>query len=113
MLAAYRSDPKLLMLADAVREERKDLKAYSMSYQGAYTDGAIGIKNVLPTLTFLGLDQSGWIPNVHQMSDVIENVDPASVARTVARGRSLETAGARTTSSASTSPSRPGARWST
>lgn len=82
MLATYRSDAKLLALADELVRERPELRAARKSYQGAYTDGAIGIKHGLPTITFLGLGPDGWIPNLHQMSDVIEHVDPDTVART-------------------------------
>lgn len=81
MLATYRSDPGLLALADAIAADRPDLGARRTSYQGAYTDGAIGIKHGLPAITFLGLDRTGWIPNVHQMTDVIEHCDPGVVER--------------------------------
>lgn len=81
MLATYHSDPELLALADAITADRPDLGARRTSYQGAYTDGAIGIKHGLPAITFLGLDRTGWIPNVHQMTDVIEHCDPAVVER--------------------------------
>ncbi len=81
MLGTYRSDPELLRLADAIAADQPDMGARRTSYQGAYTDGAIGIKHGLPAITFLGLNRTGWIPNVHQMTDVIEHCDADVVAR--------------------------------
>lgn len=82
MLATYRSDAKLVALADRLAREFPDLGAYKRSYQGAYTDGAIAIKFGIPTITFLGLGENNWIPNLHQMTDVIEHVDEGVVGRT-------------------------------
>lgn len=82
LLATFPSDPGLLALAAETMRDRPDLEARQAAYQGAYTDGAIAIKAGLPTITFLGLDKRGWIPHVHQMSDVVANVDPEALART-------------------------------
>lgn len=81
MLRAYPSDPKMIACADATASERSDLGAAKREYQGAYTEGAVGVKFGMPTITFLGLNKNEWIPNVHQMSDVIENCSAATVGK--------------------------------
>ena len=52
--------------------------------KGAYTDSAIGIKAGLRCLTFVNYRQDGPIPDWHQPTDVIENVDWDVVQRTEA-----------------------------
>ena len=47
-----------------------------------YTEGVIGIKNGLRTLTFVNLTPAGELPLWHRPTDVFENVDPDILART-------------------------------
>jgi hypothetical protein len=47
-----------------------------------FTEGAIGVKNGLRTLTFVNLTPAGELPFWHRPDDVYANVDPDVLART-------------------------------
>jgi hypothetical protein len=82
MVKPYRSDPGLLALCREVAAERPELGAYPGVMKLLYTEGAIGIKNGLRTLTFVNLTPAGELPHWHRPTDVYENVDPDVLART-------------------------------
>jgi hypothetical protein len=82
MLKPYRSDPGLLALCREVAAQRPELGAYPAVMKLNYTEGAIGIKNGLRTLTFVNLTPAGELPHWHRPSDVFENVDPDVLSRT-------------------------------
>jgi len=84
MLKPYRSDPGLLALCREVTAQRPELGAYPAVMKLNYTEGAIGIKNGLRTLTFVNLTPAGELPYWHRPDDVYENVDPDVLARTSA-----------------------------
>jgi hypothetical protein len=84
MIRPYRSDPGLLALADQIAADRPDLGAYSKVMALGFTEGAIGIKNGLPSLTFVSLRPDGVLPYWHRPDDVFENVDADVLARTQA-----------------------------
>ncbi len=80
-LATVRSDAGLLELVRRVAGRRADLDVYPSTMAGAYTDGAVGGEHGLPVLTLVGHRRDGVLPDWHQVSDVLENVDPATVER--------------------------------
>jgi len=84
MTRLYRSDPGLVALADQVAADRPELGAYSKVMTLGFSDGAIGIKNGLPSLTFVNLRPDGVLPYWHRADDVFENVDADVLARTQA-----------------------------
>jgi len=84
MTRPYRSDPGLVALADQIATNRPDLGAYSKMMRLGSTEGAIGIKNGLPSLTFVNLRPDGVLPYWHRPDDVFENVDADVLARTQA-----------------------------
>jgi len=84
MTRPYRSDPGLVALADQIATDRPDLGAYSKVMRLGSTEGAIGIKNGLPSLTFVNLRPDGVLPYWHRPDDVFENVDADVLARTQA-----------------------------
>jgi hypothetical protein len=84
MTRPYRSDPGLVALADQIAADRPDLGAYSKVMRLGSTEGAIGIKNGLPSLTFVNLRPDGVLPFWHRPDDVFENVDADVLARTQA-----------------------------
>lgn len=84
MSLPYNSDPGLIALAGAIARRRPDLGAQPRIFTTAYTEGAIGIKAGLRTLTFLGLTSDGFVPNWHQLTDTPDRVDAAMLARTEA-----------------------------
>ncbi|MGQ9572908.1 MAG: M28 family metallopeptidase, partial [Dehalococcoidia bacterium] len=84
MTRHYRSDPHLIALADQIAADRPELGAYSKVMALGFTEGAIGIKNGLPTLTFVNLRPDGVLPYWHRPDDVFENIDPDVLARTQA-----------------------------
>jgi hypothetical protein len=82
MVKRYRSDPALVALCHEVAKQRPDLGAYPGVMKLAYTEGAIGVRNGLRTLTFVNLTPAGELPHWHQPTDVYENVDPDVLSRT-------------------------------
>jgi hypothetical protein len=82
MVKPYRSDPGLLALCREIAAQRPELGAYPAVMKLNYTEGAIGVKNGLRTLTFVNLTPTGELPHWHQPSDVYENVDPDVLSRT-------------------------------
>jgi hypothetical protein len=84
MTRPYRSDPGLVALAKQIAADRPELGAYSGVMTLGFTEGAIGIKNGLPSLTFVNLRPDGVLPHWHRPDDVFENVDADVLARTQA-----------------------------
>jgi hypothetical protein len=84
MTRSYRSDPTLVTLADQIAADRPELGAYSSVMPLGFTEGAIGIKNGLPSLTFVNLRPDSVLPHWHRPDDVFENVDADVLARTQA-----------------------------
>lgn len=84
MFLPYNSDPGLIALASEIARRRPDLGARPRVFTTAYTEGAIGVKAGLRTLTLLGLTPDGFVPNWHQLTDTPDRVDPAMLARTEA-----------------------------
>jgi hypothetical protein len=82
MVQRYHSDPGLVALCREVAAQRPELGAYPAVMKLAYTEGAIGVRNGLRTLTFVNLTPAGELPHWHQPSDVFENVDPDVLSRT-------------------------------
>jgi hypothetical protein len=84
MTRPYRSDPGLVALADQIAADRPELGAYSKVMSLGFTEGAIGIKNGLPSLTFVNLRPDGVLPYWHRPDDTFEHVDADVLARTQA-----------------------------
>jgi uncharacterized membrane protein len=84
MTLPYRSDPALVALADQIAADRPELGAYSNVMPLGFTEGAIGIKNGMPSLTFVNLRPDSVLPYWHRPDDVFENVDAEVLARTQA-----------------------------
>lgn len=82
MTRRYYPDPGLLALARTIARERPDLDAYERPLRLGYTEGAIGIRSGLRTLTFVSLRRrDGVLPLWHQPGDRVENIDPRTLAR--------------------------------
>lgn len=84
MTRPYRSDPGLVALAGQIAADRPELGAYSSTLPFGFTEGAIAIKNGLPSLTFVNLRPDGVLPHWHRPDDTFENVDADVLARTQA-----------------------------
>ncbi len=83
MTKSYRPDSGLLSAARAIAKQRPELGAYEKPVRLGYTEGAVGAKHGLRTLTFVDLTRSdGVLPLWHQVEDRVENIDPDTLART-------------------------------
>jgi hypothetical protein len=82
MTKPYRSDPALVTLADQIAADQPELGAYSSVMSLGFTEGAVGIRNGMPSLTFVNLRPDGVLPHWHRPDDVFENVDADVLART-------------------------------
>ncbi|MCS7287159.1 MAG: M28 family peptidase [Anaerolineae bacterium] len=81
-LLTSRSDRELLALADKIASSYPELGAYSKSFRGAYTEGAIGVKHGFRVLTLVGLRRDGILPGWHRPADTVENLDPEVLEKT-------------------------------
>jgi len=84
MTRPYRSDPGLVALADQIAADQPALGAYSKVMPLGFTEGAIGIKDGMPSLTFVNLRPDSVLPYWHRPDDVFDNVDADVLARTQA-----------------------------
>ena len=82
MTRRYHSDAGLVALADAIARERPELGAYPRTMNLGYTEGAIGIRHGLPSLTFVNLRPDGVLPFWHQPADRVDEIDAGVLART-------------------------------
>lgn len=82
MVFPLKPSAELFSLAEELRRARPDLNAYSLPYTTLHTDATCLMANGVPALSFVGLTPTGVIPNWHQESDLLEHVDPCTVART-------------------------------
>jgi hypothetical protein len=81
MTRRYHSDPGLITLAEGIAARRPQLGAYPRVMSIAYTEGAIGIKHGLPSITFVNFRPDGVLPYWHRPDDTVENIDPDVLAR--------------------------------
>ncbi len=84
MTRRYHSDRGLVALAQRLAAARPELGAYGKAMSLGYTEGAIGIKHGLPSLTFVNLRPDGVLPFWHQPADRVEEIDADVLARTEA-----------------------------
>jgi len=77
-----KSDPGLLSVADAVRDENPEIGAKACSnFIGAYTESSIAVKHGFRAITLIALSNDGRFENWHQPSDILENVDMGMVEK--------------------------------
>ncbi len=81
MTKRYHSDAGLTALAEGIAARRPELGAYPKTMSMGYTEGAIGIKHGLPSLTFVNLRPDGVLPHWHRPDDTVENIDADVLAR--------------------------------
>jgi hypothetical protein len=78
-LIPARSDPQLLEIAHSVSKRCPELDTTPCAFQGAYTDGFIGVKHGFKTLTLLGQNRDGQLPEWHRPTDDMDHLDPLVV----------------------------------
>lgn len=84
MVLPHEYDPGLLSLADAIAADRPELGAYSRRMTEAYTEGLPAIQASLRALTLCGFTPDGELPNWHQTTDTVDNIDRQVLARNYA-----------------------------
>lgn len=89
MVLPHEYDPDLLSLADGIAAERPELGAYSRSMTEAYTEGLPALQAGLHTMTLCGFTPDGELPNWHQSTDTVDNIDREVLARNYAFIREL------------------------
>jgi hypothetical protein len=83
-LLTTHSDPQLLALADKISSAHPDWGAQSLSPSGAFTEGVVGGRHGFRVFTMVNHKPGGGLPEWHQSSDVMENVDAQLLERTEA-----------------------------
>lgn len=71
-----------LAVAQAVTAAHPELRSRPATEEGAYTDAAYALMAGLSTITLLGYTKDNWIPDWHNPTDVLANVDADAVDRT-------------------------------
>lgn len=82
MVIPLRPSRELFALAEELGAEQPELNAYSLPFTTLHTDATCLMANGVASLSFVGLTPAGEIPDWHQTSDVLANVDPSTVAKT-------------------------------
>jgi Peptidase family M28 len=89
MVRKWACDPGLVALAEDVAEARPELGLEpSQGPIGLTYDATVALARGGRALTFVAGDR-GRIPNYHQPSDTVANLDPRTLARAVAAGREM------------------------
>ncbi len=83
-LTTAKADPTLLRLADEIAHNQPDLGARKLALWGAYTEGNIAAKAGLRVLAISTLNKDGLLPNWHQPSDTLANIDETVLHNTEA-----------------------------
>jgi hypothetical protein len=81
-LLTTHSDQQLVELAGNVAAEHPELGARAHQFKSAYTEGAIGGMYGFRVLSMVNVTSEGILPEWHQVTDIIENVDPELVGKT-------------------------------
>ncbi len=81
LIFPLKSAPRLVQLVERLSSLYPSLAAYPYKMRAAYTDSAMGIKAGIPCMTFVGYTRDGVIPNWHQSTDTVENLDWATIDR--------------------------------
>ncbi len=89
MVLQHAYSPDLLALADGIAADRPELGAYSRKMPEAYTEGLPAMQAGLRALTLCGFTPDAVLPNWHQPSDTVENIDRNVLARNYAFVREL------------------------
>lgn len=85
----WRCDPALVALAESVAQARPELGLEAADGPiGLTYDATAALARGGRALTFVAGDR-GRIPNYHQPSDTVANLDPRTLARAVATGREM------------------------
>jgi hypothetical protein len=84
MVFPLKPSPELFGLAERIRAERPEMNAYTRPYTTLHTDATALMVRGVPSLSFVGLTPEGVIPDWHQVSDVVDRVDPKTVEGTEA-----------------------------
>ena len=72
----------MLTLADQIAADQPALGASRCAVQNPYTDASPALEAGLNALAFVGYNRRGWIPNWHNPTDVMANIDADAVDRT-------------------------------
>jgi hypothetical protein len=83
-LTVARTEPRFLRLLEEMGERDPRLSARPVVLNLGYTESHIAHRHRVPSVTFLHLDAGGLLPNWHQPSDTLANLDPDLLDRTVA-----------------------------
>jgi hypothetical protein len=82
-LTAARTDPALMRRLEELGERHPELRARPRLMTRGYTESHVAQKYALRHVTFVHLDPAGHLPNWHRPTDVVANLDPDLLARTV------------------------------
>lgn len=72
----------LLALADQLAADQPALGAGRCEVQNPYTDASPALEAGLEALSLVGYNRRGWIPNWHNPTDVLANVEAEAIDRT-------------------------------
>jgi hypothetical protein len=78
----FRSDPRLVHLAERIAQERPECRAHAAQITGGNTEMADALRLGIPAITLTGIGPHGESPYWHQQGDRVDKVDPDVLRRT-------------------------------
>jgi len=81
IIIPFRSDRRLVQLAEEISEAHPHLGAYPSQIKGGNSEMADALRASIPAITLTGMGPKGELPYWHQTADTYDKMDPEVMAR--------------------------------
>ncbi len=82
IIVPFKSDPTLLAMAERLRTQHPEWKAYPSQISGGNSELSDAVRFKVPAITLFGLKPDGEAPFWHQRGDTFDKMDPDVMERT-------------------------------
>lgn len=82
IIVPFKSDPKLVRIAERLAAEHPEWEAYPVSISGGNSELSDAVRFNVPAITFFGLTRDGEAPYWHQKEDTFDKMNPVVMERT-------------------------------
>lgn len=82
IIVPFKSDPKLVQIAERLAAENPQWEAYPASISGGNSELSDAVRFHVPAITFFGLKRDGEAPYWHQREDTFDKMNPVIMERT-------------------------------
>jgi len=80
----FKSTPELVRLAEEVNAAHPELDGYPVRISGGNTEMTDALRRGIPAITLFGMTRNNIPPHWHQVSDMVDKIDPEYLARNYA-----------------------------